>query len=63
MHDEHDAWNTALYHRAIQKRIGETLSARHDLSQPLPDRLRILLRQLEEPRADGIAVKRTAPRR
>jgi hypothetical protein len=61
MHDEHDVWNTALYHRAIQKRIGEALSARHDLSQPLPDRLRILLRQLDEPRADGIAVKRTAP--
>ena len=63
MRDERDVWNTALYHRAIQKRIGEALSARHDLSQPLPDRLRILLRQLDEPRADGIAVKRTAPRR
>jgi hypothetical protein len=57
MRDERDVWNTGLYHRAIQKRIGEALWARHDLSQPLPDRLRILLRQLDEPRADGIAVK------
>jgi hypothetical protein len=62
MRDERDVWNTALYHRAIQKRIGEALSARHDLSRPLPDRLRILLRQLDEPSADGIAMKRTAPR-
>ena len=53
MRDERDVWNTALYHRAIQKRIGEALSARHDLSQPLPDRLRILLRQLDEPMADA----------
>jgi hypothetical protein len=53
MHDERDVWNTALYHCAIQKRIGAALSARHDLSQPLPDRLRILLRQLNEPMADA----------
>jgi hypothetical protein len=35
--DERDVWNAVLYHRAIQKRIGEALLARHDLSQPLPD--------------------------
>jgi hypothetical protein len=60
MCDERDVWNTALYNRAIQKRIGEALLARLDLSQRLPDRLRILLRQLDEPRADGFAVTRTA---
>jgi hypothetical protein len=48
MRDERDVWNTAPYHRAIQKRIGEAFSACHDLSQPLPDRLRILLAQLDE---------------
>jgi hypothetical protein len=53
MRDERDAWETALYHRAIQKRIGEALSARHDLFQPLLDRLRILLRQLDEPMVDA----------
>jgi hypothetical protein len=57
MRDERDVWNTALYHRAIQKQIGEALLARHNLSQPLPDRLRILLCQLDESRADGIAVE------
>jgi hypothetical protein len=34
MHNEHDVWNTALYHRAIQKRIGAALSARHDTHTP-----------------------------
>jgi hypothetical protein len=34
MRDERDVWETVLYHRAIQKRIGEALLARHDLSQP-----------------------------
>jgi hypothetical protein len=56
MHNEHDVWNTAPYHPAIRKRIGEALSARHDVSRPLPARLRILLRQLDEPRTDDIAV-------
>jgi hypothetical protein len=36
MHDEHDVWNTAVYHRAIQKRVGEALSARHGLPRHLP---------------------------
>jgi hypothetical protein len=53
MRDERDVWETVLYHRAIQKRIGEALLARHDLSQPLHDSLRILLRQLDEPMADA----------
>jgi hypothetical protein len=63
MHDERDVWNTALYHHAIQKRLGAALSARHDLSQPLRNRLRILLRQLDDPRADCIAVTRITPLR
>jgi hypothetical protein len=36
MHE--DVWNTTYFHRAIQKRIGETLLAGYDLSLPLPDR-------------------------
>jgi hypothetical protein len=52
MHE--DVWNTTYFHRAIQKRIGETLSAGYDLSTPLPDRMRILLGQLDEPNADGL---------
>jgi hypothetical protein len=37
MQDEHDAWNTTYFHRAIRKRIGEALLAGYDLSQPLPE--------------------------
>jgi hypothetical protein len=48
MHE--DVWNTTSFHRAIQKRIGETLSAGYDLSQPLPDRMRTLLDRLDEPK-------------
>jgi hypothetical protein len=40
-------------HRAIRNRIGETLSTGYDLSKPLPDRIRALLTQLEEPSAEG----------
>jgi hypothetical protein len=40
MRNERDVLNATLYHRAIRKRIGEALSARHDLSEPLPDKLR-----------------------
>jgi hypothetical protein len=54
MESERDVWNTTYFHRAIQKRIGETLSAGYDLLTPLPDRIRILLRQLDEPNADGL---------
>jgi hypothetical protein len=49
MHE--DVWNTTEVHRAIQKRIGETLSAGYDLSTPLPDGIRILLGQLDQPSA------------
>jgi hypothetical protein len=52
MHE--DVWNTTSFHRAIQKRIGETLSAGYDLSQPLPDRIRTLLDRLDEPNPDGL---------
>ena len=47
MHE--DVWNTTYFHRAIQKGIGETLSAGYDLSTPLPDRMRILLGLLDQP--------------
>jgi hypothetical protein len=56
MESERDVWNTTYFHRAIRKRIGETLSAGYDLSTPLPDRMRILLASLTN-RA------RAAPRR
>jgi hypothetical protein len=48
MQNEHDVWS------AIRKRIGEVLSARNDLSEPLPNRIRALLTQLDEPKnAEG----------
>jgi hypothetical protein len=52
MHE--DVWNTTDVHRAIQKRIGETLSADYDLLQPLPDRMRTLLDRLDESNPDGL---------
>jgi hypothetical protein len=52
MHE--DVWNTTDFHRAIQKRIGETLSAGYDLSQPLPDRILTLLDRLDETNPDGL---------
>jgi hypothetical protein len=52
MHE--DVWNITDFHRAIQKRIGETLSAGYDLAQPLPDRMRTLLDCLDEPNPDGL---------
>jgi hypothetical protein len=54
MESERDVWNITYFHRAIRKRIGETLSAGYDLSTPLPDRMRILLGQLDEPSAGGV---------
>jgi hypothetical protein len=61
MESERDVWNTTYFHRAIQKRIGETLSAGYDLSTPLPDRMRILLGQLDEPNADGLCNNERPP--
>jgi hypothetical protein len=52
MQNERDVWNTTYFHRAIRKRIGEVLSARYDLSEPLPNRMRALLAQLDEPNAE-----------
>ena len=51
-----DMWNTTFYHRAVRKTIGETLSQSkgYDLSQPLPERIRTLLEQLDEPSAEGV---------
>jgi hypothetical protein len=54
MQGEHDVWNTTDVRRAIRRRIGEALSAGYDLSQPLPDRMRTLLIQLDEPNTDGL---------
>jgi hypothetical protein len=54
MESERDVWNITYCHRAIQKRIGETLSAGYDLSQPLPDRMRTLLDRLDEPNPDAL---------
>jgi hypothetical protein len=53
METKRDVWNTTYFHPAIRKRIGETLSTGYDLSKPLPDRMRALLTQLEEPSAEG----------
>jgi hypothetical protein len=52
MRDERDVWNTTYFHRAIRKRIREVLSARYDLSEPLPNGMRALLAQLDEPNAE-----------
>jgi hypothetical protein len=49
-----EVWNSTYFYRAIQKGIGEMLSADYDLSQPLPDRMRILLDRLDEPTPDGL---------
>jgi hypothetical protein len=54
MESERDVWNTAHFQHAIRKRIGATLSVGYDLSTPLPDRMRILLGQLDEPSAGGV---------
>jgi hypothetical protein len=48
MRDEPDVWNKTFYHRLIQEKLGKALSAGYDLSQPLPDRLSILLGQLDD---------------
>jgi hypothetical protein len=51
MESGRDVWSTTDFHRAIQKRISEALSAGYDLSTPLPDRMRVLLGQLDQPSA------------
>jgi hypothetical protein len=52
--NERDVWNTTLYRGAIRRKIGEALSSGYDLSQPLPERIRTLLVQLDEPNVDGV---------
>ena len=52
MQDEHNVWNTTDVRRAIRRRIGEAFSAGYDLSQPLPNRMHILLARLDDPNAD-----------
>jgi hypothetical protein len=57
MQDERDVWNTTYFHRAVRKTIGEALSQAkaYNLSQPLPESIRTLLDQLDEPAAKGIS--------
>jgi hypothetical protein len=61
MQHEHDVWNTTDVHRAIRRRIGEALSVGYDLSKPLPDRMRTILDQLDEPSADGLINRERPP--
>jgi hypothetical protein len=63
MRNQRDVWNTTFYHRAIRKRIGEALSAGYDLSQPLPERVSVLLGQLDEPDAADVTGGGRPPRR
>jgi hypothetical protein len=53
MPDDRDVWNTTFYHCAIRKRISEELSRDHNLSQPLPNRIRTILNQLDEPAVES----------
>jgi hypothetical protein len=48
MQDKDDPWNKTFYERAIQTRIGQTLRDRYDLTEPMPQRIRALLLQLDE---------------
>lgn len=43
-----DVWRKTFYHRAIQTSLGSALRAQYDLSEPLPERLAGLLRELNE---------------
>ena len=43
-----DVWQKSFYERAIQTSIGSALRAQYDLSEPLPERLADLLRELED---------------
>jgi hypothetical protein len=48
---ERDPLEKTYYHRAIQTNIGQALRAHYGedfFSQPLPDKLRALLKQLDE---------------
>lgn len=57
MQDERDVWNTTYFHRVIRKTIGEALSQAkgYNLSQPIPDSIRTLLDQLDEPDVKGVS--------
>lgn len=43
-----DVWQKTFYHRVIQTSLGSALREQYDLSEPLPDRLADLLRELDE---------------
>jgi hypothetical protein len=57
MENERDVWNTTYFHRVIRKTIGEALSQAkgYNLSQPLPEGIRTLLDQLDEPDGKGVS--------
>lgn len=48
MRKRHDVWQTTYYHRAIQTSLGSALRASYDLTEPMPDRLSQLLKELED---------------
>jgi hypothetical protein len=54
MQNERDVFGTTFYERAIRIKIGDALSAGYDLSQPLTDKIRKLLVQIDEPGADEV---------
>ena len=61
MQDERD--DVSFYHRTVRKTVGEALlqSKRYDQSQPLPERIRTLLVQLDERSAEGVPVAALRP--
>jgi hypothetical protein len=48
MPENRDVWQKTFYHRAIQTSLGSALRAQYDLSEPMPDRLTQLLRELDD---------------
>jgi hypothetical protein len=55
MQSKRDVWTTTYFDRAVREKVGEALSAVYDLPQPLPERIRALLTQLEQTSAEGEA--------
>ena len=57
-----DVWQKTFYQRAIQTSIGSALRAQYDLSEPLPERLADLLRDLDDMEHGGGPEAPDAPR-
>jgi hypothetical protein len=47
MQQQPDDFRDSFYYRAIRTKLGEGLRQSHDLTEPMPDRLAQLLRELE----------------